>query len=186
MLATFLKGNEKVLEIGSNIGRGSLIIASILNDQHNFLTLECDPESFEKLNHNKLINNFSFYTENSALSKRKLIQKGWDTLCSDELIEGYKWINTITLEELKSKYPIPFDTLFLDCEGAFYYILLDTPEILNGVKTIIKENDYHNFEHKLIVNKILKDNGFKIIYQKAGGWGGSQNFFFETWIRENL
>ena len=39
---------------------------------------------------------------------------------SDELLPGYKPVNTITLEELNNKYNIEFDTLVLDCEGAFY------------------------------------------------------------------
>lgn len=41
-----------------------------------------------------------------------------------------------------------FDALAVDCEGAFYYILLDMPEILEHVKLIIIENDYHDAEHK--------------------------------------
>jgi len=31
---------------------------------------------------------------------------------------GYKWVNTITLDEVKKKYNIDFDTLVLDCEGC--------------------------------------------------------------------
>jgi hypothetical protein len=84
----------------------------------------------------------NFFVENSALSKRPLIQKDWDTIVSDVVLEGYKKVNTITLEELHYKYKIEFDTLILDCEGAFYYILLDMPEILNNIKLIIVENDY--------------------------------------------
>jgi hypothetical protein len=41
---------------------------------------------------------FSFNTENSALSNRKLIQKDWDTIQSDVLLPDYKWVNTITLK----------------------------------------------------------------------------------------
>jgi hypothetical protein len=35
MVVRFIKGNEKVLEIGSNIGRNTLIIADILNSNGN-------------------------------------------------------------------------------------------------------------------------------------------------------
>lgn len=34
--------NNKVLEIGGNIGMNSLVIASILNNDNNFVTLECN------------------------------------------------------------------------------------------------------------------------------------------------
>ena len=53
------------------------------------------------------------------MCKRKLIQKGWDTIESDVLLDGYTNVNTITLDQLYSKYNIMFDTLVLDCEGAF-------------------------------------------------------------------
>ena len=46
---------KKVLEIGSNIGRNTLIISHILNSNNNdnFVTLESDLESVNKLNENK-------------------------------------------------------------------------------------------------------------------------------------
>jgi hypothetical protein len=63
-------------------------------------------------------------------------------------MDGFSWVSTITLEQLKSKYNIEFDTLVLDCEGAFYYILMDMPEILNNINLIIMENDYWDISKK--------------------------------------
>ena len=155
MVVSYLTGNEKVLEIGANIGRNSLVIANILgeNNNNNFVTLETDAEIASQLRENRDINNFNFHIENSALSKRKLIQKEWDTIVSDKLLNGYKPVNTITLDELKSKYNIIFDTLVLDCEGAFYYILMDMPELLNNINLIIMENDYWDISKKIILMK---------------------------------
>ena len=183
MAVRYLTGNEYVLEIGGNIGRNSLIIASILNsnNNNNFVTLESDTEIFKQLLHNKNKNNLNFFVENSALSKRNLIQKSWDTIVSDILLDGYKRVNIINLDQLKEKYNIIFDTLVLDCEGAFYYILLDMPEILNNIKLIIMENDYLNATHKFYVDSILKKNNFKIAYVEGGGWGDFANNFFEVW-----
>ena len=180
MVVRHLTGSEKVLEIGSNIGRNSLIIASII-DNNNFLTLESDTTIFNQLNENKNINNFTFYTENSALSTLKLIQKDWETMVSDNLLPDYKWVNTITLKNLYTKYNIQFDTLVLDCEGAFYYILMDFPEILNNIKLIIMENDYHDISHKNYINNVLKNNNFYIDYVEGGGWGPCYNNFYEVW-----
>jgi FkbM family methyltransferase len=180
MVLRYLTGREKVLEIGSNIGRNSLIIASII-DNNNFLTLESDTSIFNQLNKNKNINNFTFYTENSALSTLKLIQKGWETMVSDNLLPDYKWVNTITLKNLYAKYNIQFDTLVLDCEGAFYYILMDFPEILNNIKLIIMENDYHDISHKNYINNVLKNNNFYVDYVEGGGWGPCYNNFYEVW-----
>ena len=180
MVVRYLTGNEKVLEIGGNIGRNTLVIASILKN-NNFVTLESDVNIAKQLTENRDLNNFNFHIENSALSNRKLIQKGWDTIPSETLQKGYSWVNTITLEELKAKYNIEFDTLVLDCEGAFYYILMDMPEILNNVNLIIMENDYLNISHKTYIDEILKKNNFIIDYTEAGGWGPCCNNFFEVW-----
>ena len=183
MVVKYLNGNEKVLEIGGNIGRNSLIIASILNNASNLVTLECDMSIANQLKENRALNNFNFHIESSALSNRKLIQKGWDTMPSDTLIDGYKWVNTITLEELKVKYDIKFDTLVLDCEGAFYYILMDMPEILTNINLIIMENDYHDLYKKEYVDSVLKQNYFYRDHVENGGWGPCENFFFEVWKR---
>jgi FkbM family methyltransferase len=186
MAARFLTGREKVLEIGGNIGRNSLVIASILQASGNtdMVTLECDPEIASQLTENRDLNGLKFHIEASALSKNKLIQRGWDTMESDTLRDGYKWVPTITLDKLYDKYGIQFDTLVLDCEGAFYYILRDMPEILDAVKLIIMENDYHNIDHKNAVDRVLGEAGFTSIYQEAGGWGPCQSKFFEV-FRKN-
>jgi FkbM family methyltransferase len=195
MVTNYLKGNEKVLEIGSNIGRNSLIISSILGDNNsNLVTLESHPYIANQLRENRDLNNFIFHIENNALSKRKLIQRGWATMVSDTLEEGYDWVNTITLDEIKSKYNIQFDTLVLDCEGAFYYILMDMPEILDNIKLIIMENDYRENYKKQYIDEILIKNNFYVDYVESGvrhveigGWSGPcpcYDNFFEVWKRD--
>ena len=180
MVVRYLTGNEKVLEIGGNIGRNSLVIASIL-EKNNLVTLECDSNIANQLIENRDLNNLNFHIECSALSNRKLIQRGWDTIPSDTLIDGYNWVNTINLSELNTKYNIEIDTLVLDCEGAFYYILMDMPEILNNIKLIIMENDYWDITKKNYIDDILSKNNFYVDYTESGGWGPCYNNFFEVW-----
>lgn len=74
------------------------------------------------------------------------------------------------------------DTLVSDCEGALYYILLDTPELLNGMKTLIVENDYDDIEKKRFVYRIVTEKGFRRVYVKSGGFGPCSAFFFEVWV----
>ena len=181
MVVRYLTGNEKVLEIGGNIGRNSLIIASILENNSNFVTLESDVNTGKQLTENRDLNNFNFHIECSALSNRKLIQIDWSTIPSDTLKEGYSWVNTITLESLKNKYNIQFDTLVLDCEGSFYYILMDMPEILNNINLIIMENDYWEISEKNYIDDILTKNNFYRDYVESGGWGPCYNNFYEVW-----
>ena len=238
MALRYLTGKEKVLELGGNIGRNSLLISSILENSANLVTLECDNEICDKLKENRDLNNFNFNIENSALSNRKIIQKDWETLPYDifqkeryvmenitnyqkmslvelkskyniefdkpvfdkisdleekvlredsntlpkyNLTDGCKLTNTITLSELKTKYNIDFDTLVLDCEGAFYYILMDMPEILNNIKLLIMENDYKDIRKKNYIEDVLRKNNFAVDYAEPGGWGPCADNFYEVW-----
>jgi len=187
MTVTYLTGNEKVLEIGSNIGRNSLIIASILskgtNGTKNFVTLESDPDYFSELTQNVNVNGFqgNVYLENSALSSVPLIQQGWQTIQSDVLLDNYKQVNVITLDQLKAKYNIAFDTLILDCEGSFYHILQQFPEILNGIKLIIMENDYTDANQFNYVVNTLRSKNFEVVYNEEGGWGACYPNFYQVW-----
>jgi FkbM family methyltransferase len=182
MATRFITGKEKILEIGGNIGRNSLVMAHLLGENnHQLVVLESDPGIAQQLKHNRDINGFIFHIENSALSKKRLLQKGWETIQSDIDIPQYKEIKIINFEDLKSKYQIDFDTLVLDCEGAFYYILMDIPEILDNIKLIIMENDYNDFSHKKYVDDVLKNKGFRVCYSETGGWGPCFQFFYEVW-----
>jgi len=180
---SFIKGNEKVLEIGGNIGRNSLIIASLLNDDRNLVTLETDKNIVEQLSHNKNINNLTFNIEPKALSYKKLIQKGWNTIPCTFLMEGYTVVDTITFEELEAKYNITFDTMIIDCEGAFYHVLKDNENILDNINLMIMENDYNNIQHKLYVDSVFVKKGFKRVLNVAGGWGPCYDFFYEVWSK---
>ena len=85
---------------------------------------------------------------------------------------------------MRNKYKIEFDTLVLDCEGAFYYILMDMPEILDNINLIIMENDYQDISQKQYVDEILLQNNFVSDYVESGGWSSScpcYNNFFEVW-----
>jgi len=181
MIVRTFSGNEKVLEIGSNIGRNSLVIASILQNLENFVTLESDSTISEQLKNNRDLNNFNFHIENSTLSNRKLIQKDLDTIPSEVLLDGYNWVNTISLVELQNKYNIEFDTLVLDCGSVFYYILMDMPEILNNIKLIVMENDYLDISHKNYIDVVLKSKDFYRYSIEAGGPGLCYDNFLEIW-----
>lgn len=170
MALRFLTGDEKILEIGGNIGRNSLIMGYLLKQKGNsrhMVTLESDPANAMKLEENRIINGLEFQVEPSALSKRKLKQKFWTTyeMKDDELLQPDEIrVHTITWEAFKTKYPIEFDTLVLDCEGAFFTILQENPEFLNLIQKIIVENDYHDAYKKNYVEWFMVQNGFRLAY----------------------
>ena len=183
----YITGKESVLEIGGNIGRNSIIIGSILNNNNNtnLVTLECCTSIAAQLTHNRNKNNLFFHIENAALSKTDLYQPDgqWQTVQSNIPLEGHTKLATITFEELETKYKTKFDTLVMDCEGAFYYILQDMPDMLENIQLIIMENDYHLIEHKEFVDKTLISSGLRRVHWEAGGWGPCFHRFYEVWKR---
>jgi FkbM family methyltransferase len=181
MACNYIQSDNIVLELGGNIGRNTVVISRLLSDSSNLVTLECDTDISNQLKENRELNKLSFHVENSALSKRMLIQRGWDTFPSDVVPPGYKRVNNISFNEIEEKYNKKFDTLVADCEGALYYILQDFSEMLTNIKTIIMENDYNILSHKEKVDEILRINGFKQAYVEAGGWGPCYDRFFEVW-----
>lgn len=183
----YISGNENILEIGGNIGRNSVIMGSILNNNNNtnLVTLECCDPIAQQLIHNRNKNSLFFHVETAALSKTSMYQHTghWQTVKSDAPIENHTKLNTITFQEVQDKYNITFDTLVMDCEGAFYYILKEMPEILQNIRLIIMENDYNEIEHKEFVDSCLTQSGLQRVHWEAGGWGPCFDRFYEVWKR---
>ena len=71
----------------------------------------------------------------------------------------------------------------MDCEGAFYYILQEMPDILQNIKLVIMENDYNTIEQKRFVDEKMRQNGLERVHWEAGGWGPCYPFFYEVWKR---
>lgn len=191
MAVSVIQPEAIVLEIGGNIGRNSCVISSLLRDSGNLVVMEANPFIAKQLEENRHKNNFSFHIETSALSKRKLLQRGWHTVLEDEYdpnVNGAGWmpIPIIDWSSLQEKYNKKFDTLVLDCEGAIYFILKDFPNLLENFKLILIENDYASLEHKLFVEGEFKTAGFKLIYSQPLNspteisWGNS---FYEIYSK---
>ena len=186
----YISKDACVLELGANIGRNSCVISSILEKSSNLLTLECDPNTAKTLENNRDLNNLKFHIESSALSKRKLLQKGWETIPSDEPKVGWVEIQTIQWEDLLEKYNfLNFDTLVVDCEGALYWILKDFPNILDNFNLVIVENDYKDYKHKESVDEKFVKNGLKCVKSIPGRWPfhlgecPCKKEFYQVWKR---
>lgn len=184
----FIPSNACVLEIGGNIGRNSCVIARLLDDSANLVVVESDPVLASKNRHNRDLNNLTYKIEAAAISQHPMIQHSWDTRYHDmekPIPEGWKPIATITWSGLKAKYGIRFDTLVLDCEGAFYYILQEEPNFLDGFNLVQIENDFHDLAHKEFVDDVFKKEGFECICRKPLDCPGvlCNERFYEVWKR---
>ena len=186
MAIKYINENSKILEIGGNIGRNTLIMNCIIKDSKNLVTLESDPDIAVILENNLKINSFDSHVESSALSLVPLIQNYWNTIPkSDNIIPvGWKEVSTISYSNLVKKYNVDFDTLVVDCEGALYYILKDDSSILNNINLILIENDFNDISHKEYIDVIFKTHKFNRIYVESGGWGPCYDMFYEVWKNE--
>lgn len=163
-IMTYLNKDDIVLEFGSNIGRSTIVAASILKNDENLVTLECDPVSYNILEENRKKYGFKFKTINAALSKYPLVQHGWRTY---ETLSMENSVNIIDLDSVKKYFSVPFNTLIVDCENAFTNILKEFPEIMENVTKVIIENDFFTVENLNYVTNILEKHGLKCVDRKS-------------------
>lgn len=157
-----------VLEIGGNVGRNTAIIGSILSKGHgSAIVLETLQDEAAQNREMCISNSLKCDVITAALSSERLVQKGWITIpesalaeCNDQI--GWNVVPTLSLDDLKARSGVTFDTLVLDCEGAFCNILKSYPEILDGVTTILIENDFRMEEDAIWTHQTLEDAGFKV------------------------
>lgn len=179
MATMFISPEDKVLEIGGNVGRNSCVISLLLNNSQNLVVAESDPGAVALLLANRNNNDLCFHIEDSAISQVPLFQGGWVT--SPLPCPNCFQVKTITYGQLKAKYGIPFSVLVADCEGALYYIFQDDETLLNDVSMVIVENDYSVRAHYEDVCSKFAAHGFHLVYTKSGGWGPCSNEFYQVW-----
>ncbi len=181
MSVMFISPEDCVLEIGGNIGRNSLVISKILKNSDNLVILESDPTNASTLLENRNRNKLKYCIENACLSQSPLFQLGWKTYCLENAPEGAFPVKTITYQELKKKYKTSFSALVADSEGALYYILQEDETLLDDVSLIIVENDYDDITHYEDTCSKFMAHGFKLIYNKPGGFAPCYDVFYQVW-----
>jgi FkbM family methyltransferase len=186
MSIIFIKPNARVLEVGGNVGRNSLIISTILDDENNLVVLECNRIIANKLRRNRDVNRIYFHIEVSALSKKRLMQRDYETRPLEDIrnTEGWSPVNIISFDFLQGKYGIIFDTLVLDCEGAFYEILRSMPECLENIKTIILVNDSQVEDERRFVNETVIRKGFNKVFSRNHPSDDSVKDFYEVFQKD--
>ena len=168
-IASFVNKNDRVLELGGNIGRSSVIIAERLKRGNGQLVvIEPGKENAAILKNNlKKYKNINIIRK--VLAKNPLYLSGWNT-STESSINSIK-IPNITLDEIKKKVKIDmFDTLVIDCEGCFKDVIKDFPLVLTNVETIILENDSPTTKEYTGLQDLLKKKGyFRVIHKPLTG-----------------
>ena len=185
----FIRPDDHVVELGSNIGRNTIVLSCILTDpSKQLVTFECNPDFIDILRFHRDINGLEFQIINSALSKRPLYIRDWETTTERNINSSDEWkeIKTMDWKTMEDTYPEFHPTVLVaDCEGALYPIFKDdSEEILKNLRCVIMENDYHDIDQYIYVQTQLVKHNFLCHKTIGGGWGPCANFFYQVWIRK--
>lgn len=157
MILRHLRDTDCVLELGGSTGRSSCVINSILTDKSKHVVVEPSKSELETLKKNRDVNDLHFQIENAAISAKQLYSKGWYT--HDTQIPGSVPVNCIRFEDL-DRYNLSFNVLVIDNEGNFVQMLKDFPNILNGIRMVQIEHDFHSQEDLDYFTETLQEHGF--------------------------
>ena len=158
LIAKFLPNDCCVLEMGGESGTTSLIINKILKDPTKHVLVEPSSNSIKKLMKVKEIYNTSFSVAHGFVGRnRDEHEKLWNEC---------KYCTMFDIHELEMMVNQKFDVLVIDCEGAFYNILNDIPEILDNIKLIIIEMDGPDDKIPFIRNKLI-ENKFELVHSQT-------------------
>jgi FkbM family methyltransferase len=163
-----------ILDIGAGIGEYTAYAAAMRPDSQVF-SFEPYPQSFvlmqENLRLNKLLNARAFENAIGAASGKLVLTSPEGSLCNFRVpaqvshIEQGLSVNALSLADAFAMLEMDScDLLKLDCEGAEYAILFNSPRpVLGQVKRIVME--YHDnvveYTH-LDLTRFLNEQGFEV------------------------
>jgi FkbM family methyltransferase len=163
----YIGENDIVLELGARYGTVSKVINNKLMNKKNHVAVEPDDRVWSALERNRDFNNCEFFIVKGFISKQKFSLTNMDNYYrgygSTAIQNTDSHIPSYTLNEIKNKYELKFNTLVADCEGFLEIFFDENPELYQQLHLIIFETDY---EAKCDYNKIrnnLKLNGFNQI-----------------------
>jgi hypothetical protein len=158
LIAKFLPMECCVLEMGGHSGTTSLIINKILKDPTKHVLVEPAQHSIPKLLKTQEIYNTQFKIAHGFVGRHRAEhEKLWNECANCKMFD---------LPELENMVGQPFDVLVIDCEGAFYNILMDMPEILDTVKLIIIELDGPDEKVPFVRNTLI-EHKFELVHSQT-------------------
>ena len=187
----FLNGTERVLELGACMGRNSLVMATILNEHGGKLvSIEANPTIVERLRKARAASGLTFDIIDKPLSRHRMMVYKWMSRCiepHDPIPRKWREVATTTLGDVKAASGVgTFDTLVVDCEGAFHGILKEFPGVMKGVTKVIIENDSRDAKEAEEIHQNLRDHGLQPNWSKklnlCKGFPKRAEFW-QCWVR---
>jgi hypothetical protein len=148
------------LELGARYGSVSCIINKKLETKSNQVSVEPDSNVWNALEQNILLNECTVTLHKGFVSRKplELLNYGYASV-STPVNQSTK--ESLSVEQLESKYAIRFDTLVADCEGFLETFFDENPFLYSQLHTVIFEADYPNKCNYDKIRSTLKTNGFK-------------------------
>ena len=155
-----LNPKSKVLEVGANKGGVSSLIALVLEDPSNLVSVEPIESTCEGLRNlgTQLGKEFRVFCGVVRGNNSKYVQctgsKDSYAVCRDSTEASLT--KNLTLDELEVRFNITFDTVVIDCEGCYVSFLQDILS-RNTIKQIQIE-----WDGKFLEDEILTNSGFSL------------------------
>lgn len=150
-ILNFVRPGDVCIDAGANLGYHSILMAKLAGASGKVLAFEPDPECFEKLNNNLVLNGVADICSQIPLalwdSNGLLIfysaKCGYSSILEFANLEQTKLdVKAAALDDAINP-DIPIRMLKIDCEGAEEYILRGAEKLLRrGVDAVIVELNY--------------------------------------------
>lgn len=168
---SFIKPDDKVLELGARYGGVSITINKILKNKKDHVAVEPDPIVWDSLEKNRDRHHCEFQICKGAISNKPL-------KINDGGYNGFGNYTTgdddgnVSLFKI-SDFNIDFNVLVVDCEGALENFYNENKDFFKNLRLILYERDgkdcnYEYLEdefHKLGF-KVIKDSGSHVVINK--------------------
>lgn len=161
-----IESEDIVLELGARYGSVSVTINKILKNKKNHVVVEPDSRVWDALEKNRIVNGCKFKIFKGLIGKKKysLTNKDCYNGYGTTMIENSNSdIESITLDNLIKRYKIEPNVLVVDCEGCFEIFLDENKDFIKNLRMIMYEADYPQKCNYIKIEKILIENGFKVI-----------------------
>jgi FkbM family methyltransferase len=183
---TFIDVDACVLELGARYGSVSCVINKKLQTKSKQVSVEPDSTIWNALERNIKLNDCNVNLHKGFVSRKplELLNYGYASV-SRAVIESSK--ESLSVEQLESKYNILFDTLVADCEGFLESFFDENPHLYSQLHTVIFEADYPNRCNYDKIRSNLKQNGFKELVHgfqnvyKKHSLSINNELLFNTW-----
>ena len=139
----FVDSSATVLELGARYGSVSVVVNKKLENKHNQVSVEPDASVWDPLEKNIARNGCSVHIHKGFVSRKKrgLLAYGYAATSYEDTNST---IESLSVEEIESKYTLKFDTLIADCEGFLETFFDENSHLYDQLHTVIFEADFPN------------------------------------------